>query len=350
MTASADIAASAPEQAPAHAADAAEPARGPAEELPLVAVTTPVYNGEEFLAETMDAVQAQTWPNLVHVVIDNASTDSTPEILARYQNARVPVIVHRNPETIPMNPNWNRAVEMVPKDAAYFRVLAADDLIDPTSTEKMVRLAMRDPEIGVVGAYTRKSDNPPIRALPKDQEVFDGTEIARGYMTFDHNCLWANHLLFRRDFADRFVPFYDPAFHHDDVERALGALIGEKYGFVHEYLAFTRVHENTHSNSIAYADSSHIREWVMMLKRYAPELFPAPRAKRLIRSQLFKYYREVLNLAAHGDTARYRAQMEHLERLGHRPRPWDFAAALAEFVPGKALRLVRRKWKRLTAR
>jgi len=33
----------------------------------------------------MQAVQAQDYPNLVHAVLDNASTDTTPEIIARYQ-------------------------------------------------------------------------------------------------------------------------------------------------------------------------------------------------------------------------------------------------------------------------
>ncbi len=48
---------------------------------PPVAVVTPVLNGEEFLAETMDSVQAQTYPNLVHIVLDNASTDATAQIV-----------------------------------------------------------------------------------------------------------------------------------------------------------------------------------------------------------------------------------------------------------------------------
>src|ERR1700731_169502 len=48
---------------------------------PLVAITTPVYNGERYLGETMACVQAQTYPNLVHLVVDNASTDRSAEII-----------------------------------------------------------------------------------------------------------------------------------------------------------------------------------------------------------------------------------------------------------------------------
>ena len=42
-------------------------------QLPTVAVVTPVYNGAKFLREAMLSVQAQTYPNLVHFVLDNAS-------------------------------------------------------------------------------------------------------------------------------------------------------------------------------------------------------------------------------------------------------------------------------------
>ena len=49
-------------------------------QVALVAVLTPVYNGARFLRETMECVQASDYTNMVHVILDNASTDATPEI------------------------------------------------------------------------------------------------------------------------------------------------------------------------------------------------------------------------------------------------------------------------------
>ena len=46
---------------------------GSSSELPLVAIVTPVYNGERFLAETMQCVQCSDYPNLLHVALDNAA-------------------------------------------------------------------------------------------------------------------------------------------------------------------------------------------------------------------------------------------------------------------------------------
>ena len=80
-----------------------------AQPTPFVAIVTPVYNGAEFLDATMKCVQAQTYPNIVHVVLDNASTDQTPAIVEAYRNGSTPMIVGRNDVLLSMDENWNAA-------------------------------------------------------------------------------------------------------------------------------------------------------------------------------------------------------------------------------------------------
>ena len=64
-------------------------------DAPLVAIVTPVFNGVSFPRETMDSVQVMEHPNS-HVVLDNASTDATPDIIREYANYRVPILTVRN--------------------------------------------------------------------------------------------------------------------------------------------------------------------------------------------------------------------------------------------------------------
>ena len=52
--------------------------------LPKVSVVTTVLNGREFIADTIESVLAQSYPNIEHVVKDGGSTDGTLEVLARY--------------------------------------------------------------------------------------------------------------------------------------------------------------------------------------------------------------------------------------------------------------------------
>jgi hypothetical protein len=52
----------------------------------LVSVVLPVYNGEKFVAEAIESVLAQSYAAFELILVDDGSTDRTPEILAHYSD------------------------------------------------------------------------------------------------------------------------------------------------------------------------------------------------------------------------------------------------------------------------
>jgi len=60
---------------------------------PLVSVVIPVYNGEKYIRETLLSVFSQTYKNLEVIVVDDASTDSTPKILKEFGKR---IVYYRN--------------------------------------------------------------------------------------------------------------------------------------------------------------------------------------------------------------------------------------------------------------
>lgn len=54
---------------------------------PLISVLTVVYNGAEFIQETIQSVIEQTYDNVEYIVIDGGSTDGTLEIIKKYEHA-----------------------------------------------------------------------------------------------------------------------------------------------------------------------------------------------------------------------------------------------------------------------
>ncbi len=65
---------------------------------PPVSVVMPAYNGERFLREAVDSVLAQSFSDFELVVVDDGSTDSTPEILADYASSDARVVVRSQPK------------------------------------------------------------------------------------------------------------------------------------------------------------------------------------------------------------------------------------------------------------
>lgn len=116
-----------------------------------VSIGMPVYNGVEYLAETLDSLLGQTWTDFELIISDNASTDGTEDICRAYA-ARDPRIRYlRNRENLGAAANFNRVFHL--SSGEYFKWAAADDLCAPEFLERCVEVL--DREASVVLCYPR---------------------------------------------------------------------------------------------------------------------------------------------------------------------------------------------------
>ena len=65
-------------------------------EQPFVSVIVPVFNGEQFVQRAIESVLAQTCDDVEVVVVDDASTDGTAEIVMKCSedDSRVRMVRH----------------------------------------------------------------------------------------------------------------------------------------------------------------------------------------------------------------------------------------------------------------
>lgn len=116
---------------------------------PAVSIGLPVYNGERYLAEAIDAILAQTYRDFELIISDNASTDGTQAICERYAAADPRVRYDRLETNLGAAPNYNRLLDLA--RGRYFKWGAHDDNIRPTFLAQCV--AVLDARPDVVCAY-----------------------------------------------------------------------------------------------------------------------------------------------------------------------------------------------------
>lgn len=106
---------------------------------PRVSIVTPTYNQCEFLAATIESVLAQDYPALEYLVLDDGSTDDTPEVLASFAGRVVSERQANMGQSKTLNKAWRRS------DAAYLGYLSSDDLLMPDAISALVDALERDP-------------------------------------------------------------------------------------------------------------------------------------------------------------------------------------------------------------
>lgn len=103
-------------------------------------VIIPVYNGSQYLAATLDSVLAQTYPLHEIIVIDDGSTDSSPDILRSFGD-RLRVTRQDNQGVAAAR---NAALRQVTGDVINF--IDQDDLWPAGRTEALVNALQSDPD------------------------------------------------------------------------------------------------------------------------------------------------------------------------------------------------------------
>ncbi len=105
---------------------------------PSVSIGLPVYNGENYLRRALESAIAQTYDDYELVIVDNASTDSTPAICREFA-ARDPRITYLcNERNIGVNPNFDRCAALA--KGRYFTWLAHDDELTPEYLSRHVEV------------------------------------------------------------------------------------------------------------------------------------------------------------------------------------------------------------------
>ena len=114
--------------------------------FPLVCICVPTYNATATVRETLESILAQTYPNLVVHVSDNASTDETLQVIEAIADSRVHI--HRNEVNVGGEGNFTRCIQLA--EGKYTAIFHADDLYESDMVSRQVAFLESNADICAV--------------------------------------------------------------------------------------------------------------------------------------------------------------------------------------------------------
>ena len=119
--------------------------------MPKISVVMPVYNGEKYLREAIESILSQTYTDFEFIIINDASSDSTEEIIKSYDDNRI--VYLKNEQNLGVAGTLNRGLDTAKGE--YIARMDADDISLPQRFEKQVEFMDKHQNVGVCGSHIR---------------------------------------------------------------------------------------------------------------------------------------------------------------------------------------------------
>lgn len=212
---------------------------------PLVSTIIPCYKQAHYVAQAVDSVLNQTYPNVEVIVVDDGSPDNLDEVMAAYASEpRVRVIKQQNSG---LSNARNHGVAEA--RGAYLQFLDSDDWLHPDKFAIQVPLLEAQPEIGFV-----YSD---FYMVYNETEISDEWLVSRSLGSLEpdiFNTLWLNNcvanmtVLIRREWFDKSGGFDPRPILTEDYELWMRlTAMGCKVRYLPQRMGYYRQHKTSMS-------------------------------------------------------------------------------------------------------
>lgn len=323
-------------------------------ECPRVSVVMPAYNVERFIAEAIESVLGQTFADLELIVVDDGSTDATPQLVERFvqTDARVRLIAQANSG----RPGIARNRGIAAARGAYLTFLDSDDYWYPQRLGIMISgleqhqdwvAAFHDLKlVGTEGddlgqTYLRDASflekaSPWLTRL--DNGWWDCTRRFFIFMSLYFTAVHTQSIVIARSRLPS-APMFNPDFIIcEDIDLWIQIACLGKIGFLDEILSAYRQHgASIIRNRVRFA-SETLRFHQHNHRRLEAQL-DADESRRY-RAKIANCHRE-LAYQHYREDALSAARKQYLRALRMNPRFSDAVAIAKTFLPPQVLQFLR---------
>lgn len=151
---------------------------------PLVSVIMPVYNYEDYLSDAIESILKQTYANFELIIVDDASTDNSAQIIKKYQKRH-----HKKIKFISLKKNLNCGGDLCANEGIkvatgkYIARLDADDIALPYRLQQQVNFLEKNNDIFLVGSNAYVIDKKG-KIIGEKIQPLTNEKIYKNYFTF----------------------------------------------------------------------------------------------------------------------------------------------------------------------
>jgi glycosyltransferase involved in cell wall biosynthesis len=234
-----------------------------------ISVLTTVFNGGKYLAEAIESVLNQTWVNFEFIIIDDASTDNSVEIIKSYNDSRIRFF--KNEKNIGQTASLNKGLKLAKSD--YIARLDQDDVCLPVRLEEQYKYLENNQEVTIISSWEHTIDSSGVRVRSWESSL-DNYGVFLGYLLLGLCPVWHPSVMFRKNDIIKLKGFdtdYGPAADYELWSRI--ALNRMNAAFVPKFHLLQRVHGSNQSllQSDKQADSNRLAHKKLIQYFFADE-------------------------------------------------------------------------------
>lgn len=201
--------------------------------IPKITVLMPVYNCELYIQEAVDSILNQTFSNFEFLIIDDASTDKTVEIIQEYNDSRIQLII--KPQNTGLSNSLNYGLSIARGE--YIARMDGDDISLPERFAKQVAFLEDNPDVVVCGTIFSIIGSNTVITVPENNDAIKLAMLKKC-------CIGHPTVMMRKNILDKYSITYDvlkePAEDYDLWSRLL---FKGKFHNLQEVLLKYRVHD-----------------------------------------------------------------------------------------------------------
>ena len=220
---------------------------------PYISVIMSVYNAEKYVGDCIRSILGQTFADFEFIIINDASTDSSTDIIKSFKDKRIRILNNRERSY----PTRNKGLRVA--KGKYICIMDADDVSLPHRFERQVLFMDKNPEIGLAGSG--------YRVLGQDRDLFRESDYEKiKVQLMRNNCFIHPSIIIKHDLLKKYnLSYIRKYYYSSDYDFIARVARYFPVTNIHEVLMHYRIHEGQvtmqfREKQAAYADEISLNQ------------------------------------------------------------------------------------------